>query len=94
MSRLIPLLFLLADACIIYVPPGWHRDRDDDGDDLVEDTDVATGDSATPEQPEATAADVRLHPSGAALGQTIIASLVDHSDPPVDLSQVTDVDLL
>jgi hypothetical protein len=94
MGRLSPLLFLVFHACIIYAAPGWHRDRDDDDETgLTSDTDVIQ-DTDVPTAPQPSTVDVRLHPSGAALGQTVIVSLVDHSDPPVDLSTVTDLDLL
>lgn len=88
----LPLLTIGLSSCIFFKPP-WLVDDEESSEpeeDVAEDTDEGSDDDDV-EAPDPDS--LALHPSGGALGQTIVASLVQHDVAGVALSDIADVEL-
>jgi hypothetical protein len=89
--KFLPLLTIGLSSCIFFKPP-WLVDDEETSEpdeDVTGDTDVDEEDDVEAPDPESLA----LHPSGGALGQTIVASLVQHDVDGVPLSDIASVEL-
>jgi hypothetical protein len=87
-----PLLTIGMSSCIFFKPP-WLVDDEEESSEPDEgtgaDTDVEDQEEVESPDPESLA----LYPSGGALGQTIVASLVQHDIDGAALSDIANVEL-